>query len=72
MADTTKDSELAALRETVKSLGEARQTVNDLLALRDTHILAAKEAGASWKELQHDGELTPGGLRKVLQRYNLL
>lgn len=72
MADSTKDTELAALRDTVKDLDEAKQTVNDLLAQRDTHIIAAKEAGASWRELQQDGDLTPGGLRKVLQRHDLL
>lgn len=72
MADTTKDTELAALRDTLNHLVEAKQTVNDLLAQRDTHILAAKEAGASWNELQKDGQLTAGGLRKVLQRHDLL
>lgn len=72
MADTTKDSELAALRDTLKALVDAKQTVNDLLAQRDTHILAAKKAGASWTELQKDGQLTPGGLRKILQRHDLL
>ncbi|MFJ6099135.1 MULTISPECIES: hypothetical protein [Actinomycetes] len=72
MTDSTKDTELAALRDTVKDLDEAKQAVNDLLAQRDTHIIAAKQAGASWKELQQDGDLTPGGLRKVLQRHDLL
>lgn len=72
MADSTKDSELAALRETTRNLVDAKQTVKGLLAQRDNHILAAKEAGASWKEIQEDGDLTPGGLRKVLQRHNLL
>jgi hypothetical protein len=72
MADTTKDSELAALRQILNELSAAKQTVNDLLAQRDTHILAAKNAGASWTELQKDGQLTPGGLRKVLQRHDLL
>lgn len=72
MADSTKDTELAALRDTVKDLDQAKKTVNDLLAQRDTYIIAAKEAGASWKELQQDGDLTPGGLRKVLQRHDLL
>lgn len=72
MADSTKDTELAALRETISALDDAKQTVNDLLARRDRHLLAAKAAGASWKELQEDGQLTPGGLRKVLQRHNLL
>jgi hypothetical protein len=72
VADSTKDTELAALRDTVEKLDEAKQSVNDLLAQRDNHIIAAKEAGASWKELQQDGDLTPGGLRKVLQRHDLL
>lgn len=72
MDASTKDAELADLRETVKNLDKAKQTVNDLLAQRDTHILAAKKAGASWTELQKDGHLTPGGLRKVLQRHDLL
>ena len=72
MAYSTKDTELAALREAVKNLDDAKQTVNDLLAQRDTRLLAAKTAGASWAELQRDGDLTPGGLRKVLQRHNLL
>ncbi|ETD34346.1 MULTISPECIES: hypothetical protein [Williamsia] len=72
MADSIKDTELAALRETVKKLDEAKRTVNELLTQRDIHLLAAKKAGASWKELQQDGDLTPGGLRKVLQRHNLL
>ncbi|MBA4023886.1 MAG: hypothetical protein C0482_16125 [Gordonia sp.] len=72
MADTTKDTELAALRDTLTELAVAKQTVTDLLAQRDTHILAAKKAGASWTELQKYGELSPGGLRKVLQRHNLL
>ena len=72
MASSTKDNELAALRDTIKNLDDAKQSVNDLLAQRDKHILAAKEAGASWKEIQEDGHLTPGGLRKVLQRHNLL
>lgn len=72
MADPDKDTELAALRHTLTELAAAKQTVTDLLAQRDTHILAAKQAGASWTELQQDGQLTPGGLRKVLQRHNLL
>lgn len=72
MAYSTKDAELAALRDTVKHLDRAKQTLNNFLAQRDTHIIAAKEAGASWKELQQDGDLTPGGLRKVLQRHDLL
>lgn len=72
MVDSTKDTELAALRNAVANLENAKQTVADLIAQRDIHLIAAKKAGASWKELQQTGDLTPGGLRKVLQRHNLL
>lgn|GEM_PF-5480239 len=72
MAETTKDTELQALRRSIEALSAAQQTVSELLADRDTHILAAKKAGASWTELQKAGDLSPGGLRKVLQRHDLL
>lgn len=72
VAEATKESELAALRRAIEALSDAQQTVSDLLVTRDTHILAAKKAGASWTELQKAGDLSPGGLRKVLQRHDLL
>ena len=72
VAETTKDIELAALRRTTEALNRTKQTVSELIAERDTHILGAKEAGASWTELQRDGNLSPGGLRKVLQRHDLI
>ena len=72
MSETSKDNELEALRRSIEALSTAQQTVSDLLAERDTHILAAKAAGASWTELQNAGDLSPGGLRRVLQRHNLL
>ncbi|WP_157680453.1 hypothetical protein [Mycobacterium dioxanotrophicus] len=61
----------AALRRVRAQAGELDRIDADRrrhIALRDKAIRQAKEAGATWSELQREAGLTAAGLRKALSR----
>lgn len=67
-----KDALLQKVAASTAALDAKQTELADLITQRDEAIVAAKAAGATWPELQQQAHLTPGGLRKVLQRKGLL
>lgn len=61
----------AALRRVRAQAGELDRIDADRkrhIALRDKAIRQAKDAGATWSEMQREAGLTAAGLRKALSR----
>lgn len=63
-----KSAALRRVRAEASELARLDDDRSHHLALRDKAIRQAKEAGATWTELQSEADLTPAGLRKALSR----
>jgi hypothetical protein len=63
-----KSAALRRIRDQASQIDRIDKDRKRHLALRDKAIRQAKDAGATWTELQHEARLTPAGLRKALSR----